>query len=83
MEENEFGCIGTDIGSGIENTNELKVLGFEEAMASSEKMDWQATVDCKHVHMITNGVWEVVDKPNVSPGANIIDSTWAIKKGKW
>ena len=33
------------IGSGIDNTNELKVLGFIEAMASPDKDNWQASVD--------------------------------------
>ena len=80
MEENEFGCLGACIGSGIENTNELKVLSFEEAMASTNKMDWQASVDHEHEHMIKNGVWEVVDKHNVPPGADIIDSMLAMKK---
>ena len=37
MEENEFGCVGAGIGSGIDNTNEQKVLSFEEAMASMDK----------------------------------------------
>ena len=76
----KIGCIGASIGSGIENTNELKVLRFEEVMASTDKMDWQASVDHEHECMIKNGVWEVVDKNNVPPGAIIIDSTWAMKK---
>ena len=37
MEENKLGCIGAGIGSGIDNTIELKVLSFEEAMASMDK----------------------------------------------
>ena len=40
MEENEFGCIGAGIVSGIDNTNELKVLSYEEAMASMASMPW-------------------------------------------
>ena len=54
LEETEFGCIG----SGIENANELKVLGFEEAMASANKADWQASVDHKNEYMIKTGVWQ-------------------------
>ena len=37
MQENEFGCVGAGIGSGIDNTDELKVPSFEEAMASTDK----------------------------------------------
>ena len=79
LEENEFGCIGTGIGSGIENTNGLKVLGFEEAMASADKADWLASVDCEHEQMLKNGVWEVVDHHNIPQGADIIYSMWAMK----
>ena len=32
-EEKEYGCAGAGIGSSINNTQELKVLSFEEAMA--------------------------------------------------
>ena len=28
----EYGCVGAGIGSGIQNTNELKVIGYDEAM---------------------------------------------------
>ena len=80
LEENEYGCIGTGIGSGIDNTNELKALGFDEAMASSNKNRWQASVDWEHERMLENGVWEVVDQNNVPEGAYIVDSTWAMKK---
>ena len=62
------------IGSGIDNTNKLKVLGFDEAMTSPDKDNWQASVDQEHERMLKNGVWEVVDCSNVPEGANIIDS---------
>ena len=80
LEENEYGCIGTGIGSGIDNTNELKVLGLNLAMASPNKNEWQALVNCEHGRMLKNGVWEVVDHNNVPEGCDIIDSTWAMKK---
>ena len=28
----EYGCVGAGIGSGILDTNELKVIGYDEAM---------------------------------------------------
>ena len=71
-------CAG--IGSGINNTNELKELSYEEAMASMDKTKWEALVDCVHEQMHKNDVWEVVDKDNIPPGADIIDSTWVMKK---
>ena len=80
LEENEYGCVGAGIGSGIDNTNELKVLGFNEAMASPDKDKWQALVNHEHERMLKNGVWEVVDHNSISEGSDIIDSTWAMKK---
>ena len=49
-------------------------------MASMEKTNWQASVNHEHEQMLKNDVWEVVDKNNIPPGADIIDSTWAMKK---
>ena len=37
LNKQEYGCVGTGIGSGIDNTNELKVLGYDEAMAITNK----------------------------------------------
>ena len=53
------------IQCGINNPNELKVLGFDEAMASPDKDNWQASVDCEHEWILKNGVWEVVDHCNI------------------
>ena len=68
------------IGSGIDNTNEPKVLGYEEAMATANKANWEASVDHEHECMLKNDVWEVVNSDKVPPGADIIDSMWAMKK---
>ena len=61
LEENKYGCIVMGIGSRIDNTNKLKVLGFDEAMTLPNKDKWQALVDLEHERMLKNGVWEVVD----------------------
>ena len=39
IKEQEHGCAGMGIGSGSENTNELKVMGYEEVMACLDKSD--------------------------------------------
>ena len=33
----EYGCVGAGIGSGILNTNELKVIGYDEAMQQKDR----------------------------------------------
>ena len=40
-EEREYGCVGAGIGLGIHNMQELKVLSFEEAMASDDHQEWE------------------------------------------
>ena len=81
LEDTKYGCVGTCIGSSIDNTNELKVvLGFNEAILSPDKNEWQELVDCEHARMLKNGVWEVVDCNNIPEGSDVIDSTWAMKK---
>ena len=59
LEENEFDCVGDGIGSGIDKTNELKVLAFDEAMVSPDKDNWQASVNCEHEQMLKSGVWKL------------------------
>ena len=43
-EEREYGCVGAGIGSGINNMHELKVLSFDEAMATEDHHEWDKSV---------------------------------------
>ena len=48
-------CLG-GIGSGINNTNELKVMGYEEVMESLDNSDWEASIDREHNQMLKSNV---------------------------
>ena len=37
LEEQENDCVGAAISSGIDNTNKLKVLGYEKVMATNRE----------------------------------------------
>ena len=76
----EYGCVGAGIGSGIMNTNELKVIGYDEAMHRKDKNEWMKSINEEHDRMMKNKVWMVVKKKDVPKNADIIDSTWAMKK---
>ena len=76
----EYGCVGAGIGSGIANTNELKVIGYDEAMQRKDKNEWMNSINEEHARMLKNKVWMVVKKKDVPKNADIIDSTWAMKK---
>ena len=43
-EEKEYVFVGAGIGSGIHNTQELKVLSFGEAMAGDDDHEWEKSV---------------------------------------
>ena len=73
----EYGCVGAGIGSGILNTNELKVIGYDEAMQRKDRKQWLNSIDEEHDRMIKN---KVIKKKDVPKNADIIDSTWAMKK---
>ena len=79
MEEPEYGCMGAGIGSGIENTNELKVLGYEEAMASPIKMLGKHQL-IESMITCSKNIWEVVKDNKVPHGADIIDLMCTMKK---
>lgn len=40
----EVCCVGTGIGGGFENTNELHVLKYDEAMASKNAKQWHDVI---------------------------------------
>eukprot|EP00980_Cylindrotheca_fusiformis_P016350 scaffold4869_cov71-Cylindrotheca_fusiformis.AAC.1 len=73
-------AVGAGIGGGIENTAELRVMKFEEAMAGDDKENWQKAVDEEHDRMVKRKVWKAVLKKDVPAAAKILTSTWAMKK---
>ena len=76
----EYGCVGAGISSGIVNTNELKVIGYDKAMQREDNNEWLKSINEEHDRMLKNKVWMVVKKKDVPKNADIIDSTWAMKK---
>ena len=76
----EYGCVGAGIGSGILNTNELKVIGYDEAMQRKDKKLWLNSINEEHRRVLKNQVLMVIKKKDVPKNVDIIDSTWAMKK---
>ena len=72
--------MGAGLGEGIANTRELKVLSYDEAMERPDKEKWDESVGEEHKRMEDNGVFEVVPITQVPVDADVIDSTWAMKK---
>ena len=76
----EICCVGAGLGGGFENTNELKVMKFKEAMNEPDHLEWAKTVEDEHERMGKHHVWMPVPRDQVPDGSKIITSTWAMKK---
>ena len=48
----EYGCVSAGIGSGILNTHELKVIGYDEAMQQKDKKQWLNSINEEHNRML-------------------------------
>ena len=80
MDDNdiETGLIG--VGEEYENTQELKVVKFKEAMKSKDNEGWKAAVDTEHEKFTKYKVWEPINHEEVPKDAKILSTTWAMKK---
>ena len=76
----EVMAVGAGIGGGFENTNELKVMKFNEAMAAADKDKWENAVDEEHERFVKRRVFEAVLKKDMPAAAKILTTTWAMKK---
>ena len=65
---------------GINNTHELKVLDYNDAMASNDSDKWEESVVQEHERMVKNKVWKFVRFKDVPKDVDIIDSKWTMKK---
>ena len=48
LAEEEIACVGAGVSGGFANTNELKVMTYNEAMATPEREEWKASVTEEH-----------------------------------
>ncbi|KAL7573927.1 hypothetical protein ACA910_001939 [Epithemia clementina (nom. ined.)] len=77
---NIFCCVGAGLGGGIQNTQELHVLNYKEAMQTPDRDKWQQAVEEEYDRMIANNVFIPCPRSEVPPGSKILTSTWAMKK---
>ena len=73
-------AVGAGLGGGFENTSELKVMKYAEAMAGPDKKQWTQAVKEEYERFLKYGVFEPVKKEDVPDGAKILSTTWAMKK---
>jgi hypothetical protein len=80
IKHKEFACVGAGIGGGFQNTNELHVMKYKQAMATKDKDEWDAAVAEEHRKMKNYNVWTPIKLRDVPPESKILTSTWAMKK---
>ena len=82
MKENghEIAAVGAGLGGGFENTSELHVMKFMEAMEGADSDKWQQAVNEEHDRMQKHNVWKAVLRDGIPNQAKILTSTWAMKK---
>ena len=76
----EYANVGAGLGGGFENTKELRVLKYEEALSGPDVEKWAKEFDKEHERMVTHKTWIAVPRSSVPKGIKLIDSTWACKK---
>ena len=73
-------CVGAGIGGGFENTAELHVMKFDEAMSKPDKDYWIEAVNKEWNRFKQYGVFKSVRKEDVPENAKFVSTTWAMKK---
>jgi hypothetical protein len=75
-----FANIGAGVGGGFVNTQELRVMTYNEAIKEPDGNCWKEEVENKLCRMIKNKVFKTVLKKDLLPETKIIDGVWAMKK---
>jgi len=76
----EYACVGAGIGGGFQNTKELHIMKYKEAMDTPDKIEWEGVVKKEHQNMQVYGVWTPVRLQDLPEGTKVLTSTWAMKK---
>jgi hypothetical protein len=72
FEPQEIACVGAGLGGGFENTTELHVMTYNEAMAGPDKLKWEAAAEEEHERMLKNKVLTFVRKEEVPKKAKVM-----------
>ena len=76
----EIACVGAGIGGGFQDTAELKVMKYHEAMASKDRVKWLKAAEEELYRMWKHKVWTPYKLRDIPRNVRILDTTWAMKK---
>jgi hypothetical protein len=75
-----LGLVGAGLGGSFQDTHELHVMKYDQAMNSKDKKSWVKAVDKEHGQMEKYKVFKAVKKSALPKKAKVLSSTWAMKK---
>ena len=79
-EDIEISQVGAGVGGGFENTSNLKVMNYREAMQSADAEEWKAEVQNEKERFDKFNVITVVPRNEMQKGIKAMTTTWAMKK---
>ena len=77
--EFDFMGVGAGVGGGFDNTAELHVLTYKQAMKSKDREEWKKEVKRKE-RFDKNNVLTAKKRSEIPKGTKVMTSTWAMKK---
>ena len=77
---NEVALVGAASGGGFDNTAELRVMKYKEAMSTNDANEWKKSVHDEWKRFERHHVFKKVPREEVEPGAKFVSTTWAMKK---
>jgi hypothetical protein len=80
FEKAEIACVGAGIGGGFQDTSELRVMKYKEAMASNNRAQWIKAVEEELQRMRKHNVWTPYKLRELPRNVKLLDTTWAMKK---
>ena len=75
----EIESFGAGLGDGFTNTNELKVMKYQEIVNGPDGENRKEKLANKHNRMLKNKISEAIDRESIPSETKIIDSTWVCK----
>ena len=70
----ELAFVGAGLGGGFGNTNELKVMKYNEAMATNDRDKWKEAVEAEYENLQRYNVFKPVSKDKLPKNAKILTS---------
>jgi hypothetical protein len=72
--------VGAGLGGGFENTSELQVMNYNEAMESNDTEKWKLAAKEEYERTMKHNVFQEVTRDEGPEGAKILTLTRATKK---